>query len=77
MNDPVNNPKHYTHGGLEALDAIEASMSFECYEGFLVGQVIKYLWRYRHKGNPMQDLRKGLFYYERLLDHLTVADEEM
>ena len=77
MSDPINSPKHYTHGNVEALDAIRAAMSFEGYEGFLVGQVLKYLWRYRYKGRPVEDLNKGAFYYERLIKHLTVLDEEV
>ena len=33
---------------------------------FLKGQVIKYMWRYRHKGSPSQDLKKAEWYRERL-----------
>jgi hypothetical protein len=66
MSDPVNKPAHYTKGGIEALDAIEASMSEEAFCGFLKGNVMKYLWRYRDKGG-LQDLNKALYYLNRLI----------
>ena len=67
VNDPVNRPSHYTQGGIECIDAIEASMSPLEYAGFLKGQVLKYVWRYRHKGKPVEDLKKAKFYLDRLI----------
>lgn len=65
--DPVNHPNHYTSGGIECIDAIAASMTPIEYAGFLKGQVLKYVWRYRLKGNPVQDLKKACFYMDRLI----------
>lgn len=65
--DPVNHPTHYTQGGIECIEAIKASMTREEYEGFLKGQVIKYVWRYKHKGKPVEDLKKARFYLDRLI----------
>ena len=73
--DPVNHPSHYTGGGIECLDALEASMTPIEYAGFLKGQVFKYLWRYRLKGNPVQDLSKARFYLDRLIRCTEVAAE--
>lgn len=67
MEDPVNHPIHYTRGGIECLDALEASMSPIEYAGFLKGQVFKYIWRYRLKGKPSEDLKKARFYLDRLI----------
>ena len=50
QHDNVNSPAHYTQGGIECIDAIRASMSADEFAGFLKGNAIKYLWRYRHKG---------------------------
>jgi hypothetical protein len=36
------------------------------YEAWLVGQVIKYVWRYDVK-NGLEDLQKARFYLERLI----------
>ena len=66
MNDNVNNPAHYTQGGIECIDAIKASMSPLEYAGFLKGNALKYLWRYRHKGKAVEDLKKANWYLGRL-----------
>ena len=68
--DPVNHPSHYTTGTVECIDAIRASMTEEEFRGFLKGQVIKYVWRYRHKGAEQQDLDKMLWYGNKLRDHV-------
>lgn len=65
--DPVNHPTHYTSGGIECIDAIAASMTPIEYAGFLKGQVLKYVWRYRLKGKPHEDLKKARFYLDRLI----------
>ena len=66
--DPVNRPAHYTSGGIECIDAIQASMTPEEFKGFLKGNAMKYLWRYRLKGNPAQDLEKAGWYLSRLTE---------
>ena len=68
MTDAVNHPKHYTNGGIECIDAIQASMTAEEFEGYLKGNAIKYLWRYRLKGKPSEDLEKAMWYLNRLHD---------
>ncbi len=65
--DPVNRPSHYTAGGIECIDAIDASMTPTEYAGFLKGQVLKYVWRYRLKGKPAEDLKKARYYLDRLI----------
>lgn len=72
--DLVNHPNHYTSGGIECIDAIKASMTPIEYAGFLKGQVLKYAWRYRLKGKPVQDLKKARFYLDRLIQ-LTEKEE--
>lgn len=67
INDPVNHPAHYTQGGIECIGAIEAACTgLDGKEGYLVGQVIKYIWRWKHK-NSLQDLEKAKWYLERLI----------
>ena len=68
--DVVNSPGHYRQGGIEAIDAIKASMTREEFKGYLKGNAQKYLWRYRHKGKPAEDLRKAKWYLDRLLIEL-------
>lgn len=65
--DVVNHPAHYNNGKIECIEAIEASMSPEEFKGYLKGSTLKYLWRYKYKGNPVQDLSKAQWYLNRLL----------
>lgn len=67
--DEVNNPKHYTSGKIECIEAIEAALTPEELKGFLKGNIIKYTWRERHKGG-VQSLEKAQWYLNRLLASL-------
>ena len=75
MHDPVNSPKHYadTDGGIECIEAIEASMSMEEFKGFLKGNVQKYVWRYAQK-NGAEDLKKAKWYLERLITIVVMGE---
>ena len=63
--DPINNPTHYTVGGIETIDFIEAKKL-----GYNLGNVVKYLTRADHKGNKMEDLRKAQWYLTREINSL-------
>lgn len=66
--DLVNHPPHYAdQGGVECIEAIEAQLSTEEYQGYLRGNCVKYLWRWRHKGG-LEDLKKAQWYLNRLVD---------
>jgi hypothetical protein len=67
MHDPIN-PSHYadTDGGIECIEAIEASMTMEAFKGFLKGNAQKYLWRHEKK-NGAEDLKKAKWYLDRLI----------
>ena len=67
MLDKVNNPKHYTFGKVECLDAIESALTPEEYRVFLKGQIIKYTWRCDNKCKAFEDTLKAEFYLRRLL----------
>jgi len=63
--DPVNHPAHYTVGGIETIDFIEAKKL-----GYNLGNVVKYLTRADHKGNKLEDLRKAQWYLTREINSL-------
>lgn len=65
MNDPVNNPKHYTTGNIECIDAIESALTEEEFRGYCKGNALKYTWRERGKGKD-QDLNKAQWYLNRI-----------
>ena len=66
--DTVNHPSHYTEtGGIECIEAIEAQLTTEEYLGYLRGNCVKYLWRWRNKGGVV-DLNKASWYLQRLTE---------
>ena len=64
--DMVNSPPHYTQGGIECIDAIEAALGPEGFEAFCRGNIIKYTWRSPGK-NGQQDLEKARWYLNRII----------
>ena len=67
LTDNVNHPAHYTDGGIECIEAIEAQLTREEYRGYLKGNCVKYLWREKHKGGT-ESLKKAQWYLNRLVD---------
>ena len=65
MTDQVNHPPHYTQGGIECIDAIQAALTADEFRGYCKGNALKYVWRERNKGGD-QDLRKAEWYLKRL-----------
>jgi hypothetical protein len=62
--DMVNNPPHYTTGGIETIDFIEAKKL-----GYNLGNVVKYITRADHKGDRLENLKKAQWYLNRELSH--------
>lgn len=59
--DMVNHPPHYTVGGIESIDFIEAKDL-----NYRLGNVVKYIVRAGHKdSDPLQDLQKARWYLDR------------
>lgn len=70
QHDLVNSPKHYTQGDLETIVIIlDTIKHLPGREGYLVGNIIKYLSRYHFK-NGQQDLEKARWYLNKLLEIL-------
>lgn len=67
VDDNVNHPSHYTDGKIECIDAIESSMSKEAFMGYCKGNIIKYVWRYEHKGGA-ESLKKAKWYIDKLIE---------
>ena len=57
MTDLVNSPPHYNQAGIECIDAILAATNHNK-EGYLQGNILKYVWRYDYKGG-LEDLQKA------------------
>ena len=61
--ESVNSPKHYTSGKYEVIDVIE-----DWDLNFRLANTVKYIARHKHKGKPLEDLEKALWYLQREVD---------
>lgn len=70
--DMVNHPPHYiSESGLEVIDVIEAfTADLKGIQATDTGNAIKYILRWPHKENPIQDLEKAVFYLQHLIGKL-------
>lgn len=60
---PVDHPSHYNHGTIEAITVIE-----DWALNFNMGNALKYISRADHKGTPVADIQKAIWYLNRELD---------
>ena len=68
--DAVNHPSHYTAGGIECIEALKAATTrLTGIEAVCTANAIKYLWRWKDK-NGAEDIRKAIWYCERLLKEI-------
>jgi hypothetical protein len=65
--DMVNEPPHYKVGGIEAIDYIQAKLTDEEFSGYCKGNALKYISRANHKKDATEDLRKAIWYLNRLI----------
>ena len=71
-----NTPNYYLKDGIECQVVIDVITS-DCIgaESFYIGNIIKYLWRYKNK-NCIDDLRKAQTYVENLIGYITRRGEK-
>lgn len=67
--DNVNHPKHYNIGDMEVIDIIKEISKYieNPFDMALITNIIKYICRYQHKENELQDIKKGQWYFNRLV----------
>ena len=70
----VNSPQHYTQGNMETIDMIKESLTEEEFSGYLKGNILKYVCRYKHKGMPLKDLMKSQWYLDKLVKEQKIND---
>lgn len=64
--DMVNNPPHYTQGGIECIDAMEAAYGTEAVIMFCMCNAFKYQWRFNAK-NGREDILKCQWYQNKMV----------
>lgn len=67
MSDMVNHPDHYTDGGIETIDFIEAKKL-----PYHLGNAVKYISRAgkKHPEKTIEDLQKAIWYINRYISLL-------
>ena len=68
--DDINHPKHYEKNP----SAIEVSENWELPHHLAC--IIKYLCRYRDKGNPLKDLKKAQWYLSRFITRMEKGETD-
>lgn len=66
---PDPKSRYYDAGGIETIDIIKAKLTPEQYEGYLLGNVLKYSCRMNFKGQEDRDKEK-VDIYSKLLNEL-------
>jgi hypothetical protein len=71
MEDIINKPSHYHKNGIDVIGYLEqhfpSTPTVTVAEGFFIGNVIKYVSRYKEK-NGLEDLKKARFYLDKLIE---------
>lgn len=67
--------RYYDAGGLEVQEIIRAKLTKEQYEGFCLGNILKYACRANFKGSKARDIEKVGFYARFLDEHLKEAGQ--
>lgn len=63
----VSSPPHYTTGGIETIDYIRAKLGAAGFRAYCLGNVLKYVSRWQHKGGQ-KDLEKAGTYMQWALE---------
>ena len=66
-NDVVNNPSHYTQGGIECIDAMESAFGSDELAVYCKIAAFKYIWRCELK-NGSEDVKKAIWYLNKFLE---------
>ena len=67
--NPVTKPSHYADKKIEVISYIQDTLTPDGMEGYCIGNVIKYVSRYKKK-NGVEDLKKARYYLNRCIEML-------
>lgn len=68
-------PDHYRRTSRECIDTIRGAMSHDEFVGFCIGNAIKYLSRYKYKGDAVGDLDKAVDYIRFVRDDIVLHQD--
>lgn len=67
MSKLIDKQEHYKANGVEPIELMKQNFTKEEYSGFLQGNVLKYMMRFKKK-NGVEDLKKALTYLTWLIE---------
>lgn len=70
------NPSHYKHNGIETIDYMKAVSTEEEFKGHLRLTAIKYISRLGKKDCPKQEIKKAVWYLNKLLEEYEAESDE-
>ena len=70
------NPSHYKHNGIETIDYMKAVSTNEEFKGHLRLTAIKYISRLGKKDCPKQEIKKAIWYLNKLLEEYEAGSNE-
>lgn len=77
VKEMVEHPSHYNMSKYECIDVLqEVLKDLDGFEGFCIGNVMKYCWRLKYKGKPLEDAKKAAFYLKRCIDYMEKTNEQ-
>ena len=76
--DSVNRPAHYASGKFECIDILKDIFTPEQFEGFCLGNTVKYIWRAGKKDptKKLEDIKKSRWYLDTLIKTLEPEPEK-
>jgi len=67
---------YYDAGGIESLDVIKAKLTVQQFQGYCLGNALKYAQRCNYKGAMVRDVEKSINYMSWLKDSLLEDENE-
>lgn len=68
--NPVQSPDHYTVGGIETIDYMQAKSTADEFRGYLRLSTLKYLSRAGHKDDELQEYKKAAVFLNWLINFM-------
>jgi hypothetical protein len=68
--DEIEKPAHYNYGKYETIDVIVDTLGEYEAISYCHGNVLKYAIRMWHKGNPEKDIKKAIWYANKMVELL-------
>jgi len=66
---------HYNKGGIECINVMRSISSHQEFIGFLRCNTLKYIFRAKHKGTELADLKKALYYLDTLITEVSKSSD--